>query len=108
VSIYEHLIRQLMTNVECVVCGRSFRVPDVHVLGHENQVWLLTTECAYCNSHGIIIAVLEIERSVPRHELSHVERVWFHDVPPVSVDDVLEMHTLLAGFDGDLKVLLET
>lgn len=106
-SSHERLIRQLMTNVDCAICGHSFQLSDVHVLGHEDQVWLLTTMCTHCHSHGIIIAILEIERPVPAHELSGVEETWFQDASLVGVDDVLEMHYLLEGFDGDLETLLD-
>jgi hypothetical protein len=70
-------------------------------------VWLLTTVCAHCHSHGIVIAVLEMAQSAPVHELSRAEQTRFHDAPQVNVDDVLEMHAFLESFDGDLEALLQ-
>ncbi|MBU0494801.1 MAG: hypothetical protein KKA73_27425 [Chloroflexi bacterium] len=103
---YEHLIRHLLTYVECAACGQGFQLADIQVLGHENQFWLIMTECAHCANQAIILALLEIEQvSSPAPELSPAEQAQFRHQPPISPDDLREIHTHLQSAN-DLASLL--
>ncbi len=80
-----------MDRAECAACGR--RVPGEHirVLARRDEITFAELPCASCGSTGLAIFVGAAGLSQP---------------PPVSADDVLDMHRFLAACHGDVRGLL--
>jgi hypothetical protein len=102
----------------CSVCHRGFEPDDVHVLSRKSDMWMLMVSCGECQARNFVAAVIgdgdaeEAQLALRRLGEEHVRtragiEQETEDVPgdPVSVDDVIEIHQFLQGFDGDFKAL---
>ena len=102
----------------CSVCHRGFEPDDVHVLSRKSDMWMLLVSCGECQARNFVAAVIgdgdaeEAQLALRRLGEEHVRtRTGIEPedegVPgePVSVDDVIEIHQFLQGFDGDFKAL---
>ena len=102
----------------CSVCHRGFEPDDVHVLSRKSDMWMLMVSCGECQARNFVAAVIgdgdaeEAQLALRRLGEEHVRtRTGIEPeddgVPgdPVSVDDVIEIHQFLEGFDGDFKAL---
>ncbi len=101
----------------CSVCHRGFETDDVHVLSRKSDMWMLMVSCSECHARNFVAAVIgdgdaeEAQLALRRLGEEHIEtqaELDDEDVPdgdPVSVDDVLEMHSFLNSFDGDFQAL---
>jgi hypothetical protein len=101
----------------CSVCHRGFEPDDVHVLSRKADMWMLMVSCGECHARNFVAAVIgdgdaeEAQLALRRLGEEHV-RSRLDIEPeseevgePVSVDDVLEVHEFLQGFDGDFQRL---
>jgi hypothetical protein len=102
----------------CSVCHRGFEPDDVHVLSRKSDMWMLMVSCGECQARNFVAAVIgdgdaeEAQLALRRLGEEHV-RTRTDIEPeddgepgePVSVDDVIEIHQFLQGFDGDFKAL---
>lgn len=102
----------------CSVCHRGFEPEDVHVLSRKSDMWMLMVSCGECQARNFVAAVIgdgdaeEAQLALRRLGEEHVRtrtdiEPEDEGVPgdPVSVDDVIEIHQFLEGFDGDFKAL---
>jgi hypothetical protein len=106
VSIIE-FIRDRARFYNCPVCGRSLKGCDVQVLSHEDERFHLQVTCAQCQVTFIVVlaiaggAVEEVE-SVPEPA---EERAM--PAEPISVDEIMDLHLALKGFQGTLTELIQ-
>ena len=105
----------------CSVCHRGFEPDDVHVLSRKSDMWMLMVSCGECQARNFVAAVIgdgdaeEAQLALRRLGEEHV-RTRTEIEPedegtpgdPVSVDDVIEIHEFLQGFDGDFKALFRS
>jgi hypothetical protein len=98
----------------CSVCHRLFESDDVHVLSRKADMWMLMVSCNECQARNFVAAVIgdgdaeEAQLALRRLGEEHVRSRTRIDAEPtaepfepVNVDDVLEIHEFLQGFDGD-------
>ena len=102
----------------CSVCHRGFEPDDVHVLSRKSDMWMLMVSCGECQARNFVAAVIgdgdaeEAQLALRRLGEEHVRTrsgIELEDEgepgEPVTVDDVIEIHQFLQGFDGDFKAL---
>lgn len=101
----------------CSVCHRGFETEDVHVLSRKSDMWMLMVSCSECHARNFVAAVIgdgdaeEAQLALRRlgeEQIGAQVELDDADLPdgdPVSVDDVLEMHSFLVEFDGDFQGL---
>ncbi len=104
----------------CSVCHRGFEPDDVHVLSRKSDMWMLMVSCGECQARNFVAAVigdgdaeeaqLALRRLGEEHVRTKVDAEFETDGEielgePVSVDDLLEVHEFLQGFDGDFQAL---
>ena len=102
----------------CSVCHRGFEPDDVHVLSRKSDMWMLMVSCGECQARNFVAAVIgdgdaeEAQLALRRLGEEHVRTRTSIEPEaegalgePVSVDDVIEVHQFLEGFDGDFKAL---
>lgn len=102
----------------CSVCHRGFEPDDVHVLSRKSDMWMLMVSCSECHARNFVAAVIgdgdaeEAQLALRRLGEEHIrgrqdlEPESTEELgEPVSIDDVLELHEFLQGFDGDFKAL---
>jgi hypothetical protein len=99
-------IRDRARFYNCPVCGRSLKGCDVQVLSHEDDRFHLQVTCAQCQVTFVVVlaiqggAVEEIGSEVePQAEPTMAAE-------PISVDDILDVHQFLKGFQGTLTELI--
>ena len=107
----------------CSVCHRGFEPDDVQVLSRKSDMWMLMVSCGECHARNFVAAVigdgdaeeaqLALRRLGEEHLRSRLETVAAADVEdiasePVSIDDVLEIHEFLQGFEGDFRQLFKS
>src|SRR5262247_3529468 len=92
-------IRDRARFYNCPVCGRSLKGCDVQVLSHEDERFHLQVTCAQCQVTFIVVlaiagaAVEEVESVEPVAEPVAAAE-------PISVDEILDLHLYLKGFQG--------
>jgi|SRR5680860_170441 len=106
----------------CSVCHRSFDENDVEVVSRKQDMWMMIVQCRDCQARSFVAALVgEATASSPGGQLFDLAaaEVTFedgfetpalgadahHQADPLTIDDVIEMHTFLAGFDGDFRKL---
>ena len=102
----ERLIKRLITNIKCSVCGGRYDEENVRVLGRYTDLWFLSVYCPTCKTQGLVAAVLN-EEETPEQvtDLTEGEYEKFREMAAVGADDVLDLHNFLKGFDGDFSRL---
>ena len=102
----ENLVKRLMTSTKCNACGRHYDDEDVSILGHEDELWLITVSCSACDAEYLVAAVI-MEEGVPKAttDLADVEVVWLEGGDVVTAYDKADMHDFLKEFDGDFVQL---
>ncbi len=95
----DHL-RALPDAMPCSVCGERVPGDGVRLLAWRDEIAFVQLDCLACLSTTLGFAI------DGRPEDAGAERDPWQ--PPVSADDVLDMHQFLAGWRGDLASLLRT
>lgn len=106
------LIRQIITSIRCAVCQQHYDGDDVRLLGRRDELWVMRVVCENCSTQGLVFALIKDGQSqVQDHqvltELSRVEEERFEELPPVGMDDVLDVRRLLEDSEEDLESFLE-
>lgn len=79
---------------------------NIHVLGHQEDLWFLKARCSACHSQSLVAAVIKEGRT--SHfitDLTEAELDKFGNADVITADDVLDAHTFLRDFDGDFSQL---
>ena len=118
----EKQIKRIVLNrmERCAVCHRVYAPEDIHVVSRRADMWMMVVACAECHARNFVAAVIgngdpgEAQLALRRLSRQHAEQPV--DLPdtasdaaaPVTVDDVIDMHEFLKGFDGDFQRLFRT
>jgi len=104
--VEEGIVKRLMTSVRCSACGQYYQMDGIDVLGHEEELWFLRVSCPSCHTQYLVAAIIEEERAPEAiTDLSQDELEKFRNMGRLTLDDVLDMHNFLKGFDGDFSRL---
>lgn len=102
-------LRERMAAYGCATCGRGFEPGGVRVLAERDGLWFLELACVPCASRSVAIVTIGAddagERAVEAPDLEP-RRAAAAAADPIDADDVLAMHALLEGFEGDVTGLL--
>jgi len=101
-------IRRLMASTKCRLCGQRYDVNNIKVFGHQKDLWLVALSCSAC--HTRYLAVINIEEDMMPNiitDLTEVEQDKFSNLDGLSADDVLDVHSFLKDFNGDLSQLFD-
>lgn len=103
----EAFLKRLFSMIKCESCGHNYEVAGIEILGHEDNLWLFSASCSFCQTQGLVaIVVKEGKIAEIATDLTDVEYERFSQSITVGVDDVLDMHNFLKEFDGDLTCIL--
>ncbi len=107
-TMRQAFIRHLVANLQCVSCGERYTRNDIYVLGHHEDVWVSAVVCNHCGTQGLVFATLREGNQFEFAARSDADELAaLQQLPPLSVDDVLDMHAFLRGFDGDMQTLFQ-
>lgn len=120
----ERLIRRFFTTQHCSQCSASYQEERVVVLARRGGVWMILASCTTCGRKRIFVVSIpgssrQDQRSLLMHaetlgEGALTEAVLVDDPvdsteasvrPPVTGDDVIDMHVFLRHFDGNFAAL---
>lgn len=98
-------LREEAKKFDCSVCGTNHGRSDIRVLGKLDSAWIVRVTCSSCQTAFKLLVVVEEQKTAvsPVKE----ERPREHRRPPVTIDDVLDAHGLLATFEGDVNALFK-
>ena len=101
------LVIQLVRQLRCMACNRPYDPEDFALIHRWQEVWVLSTRCRHCDElcHVVIFMQLDPEPE-PVMDLTPEEAQTAAERPPITADDVLDVHLLLHEFDGDFQALL--
>jgi hypothetical protein len=104
----DNVIKQLVAESQCEVCGRFFEAEDIRILGHYEEMWVLQVCCGACHSESML-AALENEDPESLEIISDLTETEFEKFESVVItgDDVLDTYNFLIGFQGDCSRLFE-
>jgi hypothetical protein len=101
------LVLKLLARLRCATCGASYKLPDFRLQHHSRTVWVLGVECRDCGDSCHVVVALKLEQEQgPAVDLMPEEVPDATSQPPITADDVLDMHEFLHEYSGDLKTLL--
>ena len=109
----DRVIQFLVDHGCCTDCGGRYNLEDVYVLAQRGaRVFELAAVCRDCYTLSFIRAIIRPRRAAVAeapvailHELTPAEARHFDCLPPVEMDDVLDVSAFLAQFDGDFRSL---
>ena len=106
-DIDEEFIKRVISSVKCSVCGHSYQTGNIDVMGHQDDLWILRIQCSSCATQGLVAAVIKKSMTPETStDLTTAELVKFKRIEPIGINDVLDIHNLLQGFDQDISTLL--
>lgn len=101
-------LRTQLTSFGCAACGRAYEPEGIRLLAERDELFFVDLSCLVCGSQATAIVTVEIEEGAARADVGELEPASAMTSPgdPVDLDDVLDVHQLLAGWEGDLVGLL--
>jgi hypothetical protein len=100
------LVLKLVTQLRCMACGEMFDPHDFALVERNLDVWVLGIQCRQCGASSHVVVMMRLEAEPESiSELTREEAEVVAEWPPISGDDVLDVHELLEEFYGDLDDL---
>jgi hypothetical protein len=113
-------LRTQLTSFGCAACGFAYDAAGIHVAAERDGLFFVDLACDMCGSSAtaIVTVALDEEAAPLAHdpELMPVRATAATDGPipsarrgergPVDVDDLIDVHRVLAEWQGDLVGLL--
>jgi hypothetical protein len=102
-------LREQAKGYDCSVCGQNHARSDIRVLGKLESAWIVRVTCSKCDTSFKLLVVIDEERAnvSPVQEPAPAHRSERKRRPAVSLDEVLDAHEFLKGFDGGLTEMLD-
>ncbi len=102
---HERLLRQLLSTHRCTTCRQRFRRDGFSFVARHEKLWVVSARCSACHTQQMFWVSLKNGVQATPAEISPTERKRLEALPPITSDDVLDMHQFLARFDGDFAEL---
>jgi hypothetical protein len=103
-------LRTQLTSFGCAGCGRAFEMGSIRVLAEREGLFFVDLGCTRCGSQAVAIVTIQEEDAAATGfgDLTPLadDAPVTPGSPAVTADDVIDMHHLLAAYDGDIHGLL--
>ncbi len=106
-------LRTQLTSFGCAACGAPYETGRIRLLAERDGLYFVDLACARCASQAVAIVTVEMDdHATPQADAGDIvqivsDRAPDRSGPPLTADDVLDMHLALVGFEGDARSLLE-
>jgi len=96
----------------CAACGQAYGEGHIRLIAQREELFFVDLSCDHCGSQAVAIVTIQVDGETATLEGGELVRVEEQDLeagagaPPVSVDDVLDVHELLDDFEGDVHTLM--
>jgi hypothetical protein len=95
-------LREQANKYDCSVCGANHARSEIRLLGRLDAAWIVRVTCSRCETAIKLLVYVDRERA----SLAPIsERPTRVRRPPVSLDEVIDAHEFLDGFEGDAHSL---
>ena len=103
-------LREQAKGYDCSVCGQNHARSDIRVLGKLEAAWIVRVTCSKCDTSFKLLVVVDEERAnvSPVQETAAARRAERRRRPAVSLDEVLDAHEFLKGYEGGVTGMLES
>ncbi len=108
----ERWLTSELASFGCAACGQPYGQGHIHLIAQREELFFIDLSCDHCGSQAVAIVTIQIDGDKAKFEGDELVRASGDvvgsagDASPVSADDVLDAHELLAGFDGDVHQLM--
>ncbi len=105
-------LRTQLTSFGCAACGEPYETGRIRLLAERDGLYFVDLACASCASQAVAIVTIELdEDDIPQADAGDLIQIVTDPVripvrAPIDADDVLDMHGMLAAFQGDATALL--
>ena len=94
----------IIGGADCAACGSTVPGSRITLLAERDDLVFAELACPICGSNSLAIVV----RAAPTPDAgASTPRDRRRVRPPVSTDDVIDMHEFLARYDGDLRGIVD-
>ena len=102
-------LREQAKGYDCSVCGQNHARSDIRVLGKLESAWIVRVTCSKCSTSFKLLVVIDEQRAnvSPVQESPAARRSERRRRPAVSLDEVLDAHEFLKGYEGGVTGMLE-
>ena len=109
----EHWLTNELASFGCAACGQAYGEGHIRLIAQREDLYFVDLSCDHCGSQAVAIVTIQIDgdtATMQSGELVPADAAQGSrdraSALPVSADDVLDVHDLLAGFDGDVHKLM--
>lgn len=107
-AIPPSMIRQIVAQARCAMCGHGFNEKDVRIIGKRDKVLAMSVTCRECRTQALFLAVLGQGKAKPIYtDLTPSEWERFKSRPAISHDDVIEFYLSMDAYDGDWSEIMD-
>ena len=100
------LLRSQARKYRCVQCGESMAECGINVLAQQGNRALVRVTCRSCNDENLLQIIFQTEAPDAAVTAPSVDEGGERVDAPISGDEILELHEILAGHAGPLTELL--
>ncbi len=99
------LIKNIYTALKCPACGEVYEIEEIQFIGQFDGLFLIQMTCSKCK---LPVSVNFYAKENPKDFLSDLKIMDLKSIPrePISTNEVIDFHSSLKNFDGDLKNIL--
>jgi hypothetical protein len=97
------LLRFQARRYRCSACGENMADCGINVLAQQGNRALVRVTCASCNDENLLQIIFQTEAEEERQPAFDEGRPEVEE--PISGDELLELHSVLAGHEGALTDL---
>jgi len=101
-----------LASFACAACGQAYGEAQARLIAQREELYFVDLSCPHCGSQAVAIVTIQLDGDDAVIETGRVVREdgatdeGRAAAPPISVDDVLDMHALLSGSGSDVTALL--
>ncbi|TMB89069.1 MAG: hypothetical protein E6J45_10670 [Chloroflexi bacterium] len=97
------LLRFQARRYRCSACGENMANCGINVLAQQGNRALVRVTCAACNDENLLQIIFQTEAEEDRKPV--IDEGLPETAEPISGDELLELHSVLAGHEGSLTDL---
>ncbi len=96
----------------CAACGQAYGQGHIHLIAQREELFFVDLSCEHCGSQAVAIVTIQVDGEMATLDGGELVRPDETDAdaaldgPPVSADDVLDVHQILDDFQGDVFQLI--
>ena len=97
-------LREQARGYDCSVCGQNHASSTIKVLGRLDAAWIVRVTCTNCKTSFKLLVVVD-EKQAAVSKVKEERPVRPRRRPTLTLDEVLDAHEFLRGYDGDANDL---